>query len=172
MESPAQAATDRRSQAGAEPDVERPAAVRILVDLPQPRTHPKGCHRPPALDPPGVSSSPGPSQVPPAVFIDAPPQEARNAGAESSAHPGHRRTQVTRSPVRLPADRADHLPDVRGRQRPQRRVPGAVDTLSPHPGRNWTLSLLKRSFVLQSLHLQRTKNRLLGDAPSADFRPS
>jgi hypothetical protein len=31
------------------------------------------------------------------------------------------------------------------------------------------LSLLKRPFVLQSLHLRRTKNRLLGDALCADF---
>src|SRR3981081_342009 len=47
-ESPAQAATHHLapcSTAGAESDAERPAAVRILVDLPQSRTHSKGCHR-------------------------------------------------------------------------------------------------------------------------------
>src|SRR5712692_10118055 len=86
-ESPAQAATDRLapcSPAGAEPDAERPAAVRILVDIPQSRTYPKGCHRPPALDAPGVSSSLGPLQVPPAVFIDAAPQEARTDRASTA----------------------------------------------------------------------------------------
>src|SRR5580693_6265356 len=73
-ESPPQAATTDRpapcSQAGAEPDGERPAAVRILVDLPQRRTYPKDGPRPSALDAPCVSSSLGPSQVPPAVFVD------------------------------------------------------------------------------------------------------
>jgi hypothetical protein len=38
---------------------------------------PEGCHRPPPLDAPGVSSSLGPLQVPLTVFIDAAPQEAR-----------------------------------------------------------------------------------------------
>ena len=47
-ESPAQAATDRSapwSPAGAEPDVERPAALRIRVALHQSRTNPKDRHR-------------------------------------------------------------------------------------------------------------------------------
>ena len=47
-ESPAQATTDRPapcSPAGAEPDAERPAAVRLRVALPQSRTNPNGRHR-------------------------------------------------------------------------------------------------------------------------------
>ena len=51
--------------------LERPAAVRILVDLPQSRTHPKGCDCPSALDASGISSSLGPSQIPSAVLIEA-----------------------------------------------------------------------------------------------------
>ena len=46
----------RARPAGAEPDAERPAALRIRVALPQSRTNPKGRHRPAPLDAPGVSS--------------------------------------------------------------------------------------------------------------------
>src|SRR4249920_3628363 len=82
-ESPAQAATDRLapcSAAGAEPDAERPAALRIRVALPQSRTHPNGCHRRTPLDVPGVSSGVGASQVPPAVLVEPVPEEARTEG--------------------------------------------------------------------------------------------
>src|ERR1700693_5767598 len=72
-ESPAQAATDRFapcSPAGAEPDAERPAALRIRVALPQSRTNPKGRHRRTPLDATGVSSGVGASQVPPTVLVE------------------------------------------------------------------------------------------------------
>src|SRR5712691_9925196 len=89
-ESHTQAATDRPapcSPAGAEPDVERPAALRIRVALPQSRTHPKGRHRRTPLDAPGVASGVGASQVPPTVLIEPVPQEARTEGAEQGTHP-------------------------------------------------------------------------------------
>src|SRR5215472_2976539 len=92
-ESPAQAATDRpapRSPAGAQPDAERPAALRIRVALPQSRTHPKDRHRCTSRDAPGVSSGVGASHVPPTVLIELVPKEARTEGAERGAHPGHR----------------------------------------------------------------------------------
>ena len=72
-ESPAQAATDRPAPgapAGAEPDAERPAALRIRVALPQSRTNPQGRHRRTPLDAPGVSSGVGASQVPPTVLVE------------------------------------------------------------------------------------------------------
>src|SRR6266849_8049119 len=106
-ESPAQTATDRPapcSPPGAEPDAERPAALRIRVALPQSRTHPKGRHRRTPLDAPGVASGVGASQVPPTVLIEPVPQEARTEGAERGTHPGHRRAQVAQSSVRLSAD--------------------------------------------------------------------
>ena len=135
----AQAATDRPSPwppAGAEPDAERPAALRIRVALPQPRTHPKGRHRPPPLDAPGVSSGPGASQIPPAVLVNAVPEEARTERAGRGTHPGHRRAQVAQSSVRLSTDCAHHLADVRDRHRQERRVPRAGETLSPGSGRS------------------------------------
>ena len=141
-ESPAQAATDRPapcSPAGAEPDAERPAALRIRVALPQSRTHPKGRHRRTPLDASGVSSSVGASQVPPTVLVEPVPAAARTEGAERGTHPGHRRAQVAQSSVRLPTDCTHHLADVRGRHRQERRVPRAVETLSPRPGRHRAL---------------------------------
>ena len=121
----------RASPAGAQPDAERPAALRIRVALPQSRTHPKGRHRPPPLDAPGVSSGLGASQVPPAVLVDAVPEEARTERAGRGTHPGHRRAQVAQSSVRLSTDCAHHLADVRDRHRQERRVPRAGETLSP-----------------------------------------
>jgi hypothetical protein len=53
----AQAATHRPSSwspAGAEPDPERPAPVRIWVAFPPPRTNPKGRHRPSPRDAPDL----------------------------------------------------------------------------------------------------------------------
>src|SRR6185295_1919786 len=55
------------SPARAESNAERPAALRILVALPQSRTHPKGRHRAPPFDASDVSSGVGTTQVPPAV---------------------------------------------------------------------------------------------------------
>src|SRR5713101_2522098 len=43
------------------------------------------------------------------------------------------------SSLRLSADCAHHLAHVRGRHRQERRVPRAVETLSPRPGRNRAL---------------------------------
>ena len=94
----------------------------------------KARHRSPPLDAPGVSSSLGPSQIPSSVFIDAVPQEAWTEGSERGPHPGHRRAQVAQSAVRLSADCAHHLADVRDRHRQERRVPRAGETLSPRPG--------------------------------------
>ena len=55
---------------GAEPDAERPTALRIRVALPQSRTNPKGRHWRTPLDAPGVSSGVGASQVPPTVLVE------------------------------------------------------------------------------------------------------
>jgi hypothetical protein len=74
--------------------VERPAAVWILVDLPQSRAHSKGCPRSGTLDAPGVSSRPGPSQIPSSVFIDVVRQEGQTEGSKRGRHPRHRRAQV------------------------------------------------------------------------------
>ena len=109
--------------------------MRILVALPQARTSPKGSHRPPPLDAPGVSSGAGASQVPRSLLIEAAPQEARTERAGRGTHPDHRRTQVAQSAVRLSTDCVHHLADVRDRHRQERRLPGAVETLSPDPGR-------------------------------------
>ena len=137
-ESPAQAATDRSapwSPAGAEPDGERPAALRIRVALHQSRTNPKGRHRRTPLDAPGVSSGVGASQVPPAVLVEPVLEEVRTERAERGTHPGHRRAQVAQSSVRLSTNCAHHLAHVRGRDRQERRVARAIETLSP-AGRN------------------------------------
>src|SRR6202049_1855454 len=82
-ESPAQAATDRPapcSSAGAEPDAERPAALRIRVALPQCRTNPQARYRRTPLDAPGISSGVGASQVPPTVLGEPVPEEAGTDG--------------------------------------------------------------------------------------------
>ena len=82
-ESPAQAATDRPapcSPACAEPDAERPAALRIGVALPQSRANPKGRHRRAPFDASGVSSGVGASQVPPTVRVEPVPAAARTEG--------------------------------------------------------------------------------------------
>jgi hypothetical protein len=141
-ESRAQAATHRAascSPAGAQPDTERPATLRIRVALPHPRTHPKGRHRLPPLDAAGVSSGLCASQIPPAVLVNAVPEEARTERARRDTHPGHRRAQVAQSSVRLSTDCAHHLADVRDRHRQERGVPRAGQTLSPCSGRNRTL---------------------------------
>src|SRR6185295_4111276 len=79
-ESPAQAAADRPATcapACAEPDAERPAALRILVAFPHSGTPPKSRDRAPPFDAPDVSSSVGTTQVPPVVLVDVVPEEAR-----------------------------------------------------------------------------------------------
>src|SRR6267142_1012217 len=114
-ESPAQAAADRPapcSPARAEPDAERPAAVWILVALPQSRTHPKSRHRPPPVDAPDVSSGVGTTQVPPPVLVDVGFEEAWPERAGPGAHPSDRRTQVAQSSVWLSTDCAHHLAHV------------------------------------------------------------
>src|SRR4029434_370914 len=126
-------ATDRPapcSPADAESFAERPAAMRILVALPRPRTYPKGCHRPPPLDAPGVSSGVGASQVPRSLLIAAAPQEALTERAGPDTHTDQSRAQVAQSSVRLSTDCAHHLADVRNRHRQERRLPSAVETLS------------------------------------------
>jgi hypothetical protein len=60
-------------------------------------------------------------------------------GPERGANPGRRRAQVAQSSVRLSTDCVHHLADVRGRHRQERRVPRAVETLSPDSGRNRVL---------------------------------
>src|SRR5262249_32101040 len=78
-ESPAQAATDRPapcSPPGAQPDVERPAPLRIRVALSQSSPDSKARHRPAALDAAGVPSGVGAAQVPAAVLIEALPEKA------------------------------------------------------------------------------------------------
>ena len=141
-ESPAQAATDRPapcSPAGAESRAERPADLRLGVALPQSRKNPKGRHRRAPVDAPGVSSGVGASQVPSTLLVQPVPEEARAEGAERRTHPGHRRAQVAQSSVRLSADCAHHLADVRSRHRQARRLPRAVETLSPRPWRHRAL---------------------------------
>jgi len=116
-----------------EPDAERPAALRILVALTPPRTHPNGRHRPPPVDAPDVSSGVGTTQVPPAVLVDVVPEEARPERAGPGTHPRHRRIQVAQSSVWLPTDCAHHRADIRNRHRHERCFPHAVETLSPAP---------------------------------------
>ena len=43
------------------------------------------------------------------------PKKPGPQGAERVAHPGHRRAQIAQSSIRVPADCAHHLADVRGR---------------------------------------------------------
>src|SRR5262245_28257154 len=138
----AQAATHRaatRSPAVAQPDADRPDPLRIRVALPQPRPHPKGRHRPPSLNTPGVSSGLGASQIPPAVLVNAPREGTRTERSGRGPHPGHRRAQVAQSSVRLSTYRVDHLADVWHRHRQECRVPRAGETLSPGARRNRTL---------------------------------
>src|SRR3954469_21599129 len=56
-------------------------------------------------------------KLPSAVLIGAVPQEDRTERPERRTHPGHRRGQVAQSAVRLSADCAHHLADVRDRHR-------------------------------------------------------
>ena len=71
-------------------------------------------------------------------------EEAGPKGAERVAHPRHRRAQIAQSSIRVPADCAHHLADVRGRHRQERRAPRAGETLSSSPGRNRALVVVVR----------------------------
>ena len=108
---------------------------KLVVALPESRTHPKGRHRPPPLDAPGVSSGIGTSQVPPAVLIEACRKKPGPKGPDEALI----RVIVelkSRNP-RFGCPRIAHyLADVRDRHRQERRVPRAVETLSPCSGRN------------------------------------
>src|SRR5262249_10691253 len=92
------------SPARAEPDVDRPAVVRMVVALPEFRTQPKGRRRVPAVNAPRVSSGVGALQVPAVVLLEAMPEEARTERAGRSRHPSHHRTQVAQPSVWLPTD--------------------------------------------------------------------
>ena len=50
----------------------------------------------------------------------------------------------SQSSIRVPADCAHHLADVRGRHRQERRAPRAGETLSSSPGRNRALVVVVR----------------------------
>src|SRR5262245_27429055 len=84
--------------------MERPAPVRIHVALSQSRPHSEARDRPSPVDVAGVSSSVGASQVPAAVHLEVPPEEARAERAGRGPDPSHRRTQVAESSLRLSAD--------------------------------------------------------------------
>ena len=51
------------------------------------------------------------------------PKKPGPKGPSESAHPRHRRAQIAQSSIRVPADCAHHLADVRGRHRQERRAP-------------------------------------------------
>ena len=92
---------------GRRPDVERPAAVRILVDLPQCRTYPKGCHRPPAFDAPSVHQARS-SQVR-RLFSSTPRPKTPGPKGPSAALIQAIVELKSRNPRFGCPDRADHL---------------------------------------------------------------
>src|SRR5262245_39885192 len=77
----------RRAPAGAQPDAERPAALRIQFAPAQSRTYPKACHRHTPFDALGVSCRVGTSHVPSTVLIEELPPEARPEGPKPDTHP-------------------------------------------------------------------------------------
>src|SRR5262249_35907951 len=114
------AATDRLAPwppAFAEPEAERPAAVRILVAVPQSAAYPKRRHRVSALDAARASPGVGGPKVPAAVLIATMPQEARAERARRGPRTPDRGAEVAQSSLRLSSHCAHRLADVRARHR-------------------------------------------------------
>src|SRR5262249_36248620 len=119
-ESAAQAATDRLAAwppACAEPEAGRPAAVRILLAVPQSAAYPSDRHCDSALEAACPSSGVGGPQVSSAVLIATLPQEARAERTRRGTRPHDRGAEVAQSSLRLPSHCADRLADVRARHR-------------------------------------------------------
>src|SRR4051812_40381690 len=86
-ESSCSAATHRHapcSSPGAQPDVERPAPLRIHVALSEFGSHSEAGDRLPPVDAVGVSSSVGASQVPTTLLSEAASQETRTEGPDEA----------------------------------------------------------------------------------------
>jgi len=132
-ESAAQATAHRLralATARVESSSRRSATLRNLVTVSESGADPQGRHRPASRHTPGLSSSLGASQRPSPVLVGPSPEETGTEGAERRARPGDRRAQVSQSPIRLSADRAHHVSDVRRRHRQEPRAPRPGETLS------------------------------------------
>ena len=118
--------------------------MRIRGAFSESGTDSQGRHRTAPVHVADLPSGAGARQVPPIVFLKRATEEAGPKGAERVAHPRHRRAQIAQSSIRVPADCAHHLADVRGRHRQERRAPRAGETLSSSPGRNRALVVVVR----------------------------
>ena len=101
----------------AEPQSGRSAPMRIRGACSESGTDSQGRHRTAPVHVADLPSGAGARQVPPIVFLKRATEEAGPKGAERVAHPRHRRAQIAQSSIRVPADCAHHLADVRGRHR-------------------------------------------------------
>jgi hypothetical protein len=106
-----------RSPTGTQPDVGRPIVLRNRNALPQSRSNSRSRDRPPSRDAAGVSSSAGAPQVLHALLLQVVSEENRPERSRQRPHSGDRRTQSSQSSIRLSANCAHHLADVRGRDR-------------------------------------------------------
>ena len=118
--------------------------MRIRGAFSESGTDSQGRHRTAPVHVAALPSGAGARQVPPIVFLKRATEEAGPKGAERVAHPRHRRAQIAQSSIRVPANCAHHLADVRGRHRQERRAPRAGETLSSRPGRNRALVVVVR----------------------------
>ena len=118
--------------------------MRIRGAFSESGTDSQGRHRTAPVHVADLPSGAGARQVPPIVFLKRATEEAGPKGAERVAHPRHRRAQIAQSSIRVPADCAHQLADVRGRHRQDRRAPRAGETLSSSPGRNRALVVVVR----------------------------
>lgn len=114
------------------------------IALPRSETHPQDCRRPSAFDVAGVASGVSALQVPALVLVSAVPTEAWAERAKRGAHQGHRRTEVSQSPVRLSTDWPLRAAVALIRGAPERHHPSRVPRLravlesagsEPHVGR-------------------------------------
>src|SRR5262245_14382905 len=101
----------------AEPEAERPAAVRILVAVPPSAADPKHRHRVSALDAAGASSGVGGPKVPSAVLVATMLQKAWAERARRGTRPHDRGAEVAQSSLRLSSHCANRFADVWARHR-------------------------------------------------------